>query len=90
MPLIAMFSFLFPSQLNKDHHPHPGVPYSGTSRVGYLPDCEEGRRVLALLRRAFNARVTFTVGRSATTGIDDCVIWNDIHHKTSLHGGQFK
>jgi hypothetical protein len=46
-----------------------------------------GRQVLALLRRAFDQRLTFTVGTSITTGMSDCVIWNGIHHKTSPAGG---
>lgn len=31
--------------------------------------------------------MTFTVGRSVTTGKENSVIWNGIHHKTSLDGG---
>jgi len=27
------------------------------------------------------------VGRSITTGNDNTVVWNDIHHKTSMTGG---
>jgi len=68
-------------------HPHPGMPYHGTKRVAYLPNNHEGQKVCALLRRAFNARLTFTIGQSSTTGKDDQVIWNDIHHKTQLSGG---
>eukprot|EP00918_Siedleckia_nematoides_P034426 GHVU01074895.1.p3 GENE.GHVU01074895.1~~GHVU01074895.1.p3 ORF type:complete len:111 (-),score=11.06 GHVU01074895.1:1141-1473(-) len=29
----------------------------------------------------------FCIGRSLTTGHDDVVVWNGIHHKTSLYGG---
>ena len=43
--------------------------------------------VLELLRKAFKARLTFTIGKSVTTGHDDCVIWNNIHHKTAIYGG---
>ena len=68
-------------------HPHPGRQYYGTHRVAYLPNNEEGKKVYALLRRSFEARMTFTVGRSATTGLEDQVIWNDVHHKTRIHGG---
>jgi Deltex C-terminal domain len=32
--------------------------------------------VLQLLQRAFNQKLTFTVGTSITTGISDCVVWN--------------
>lgn len=42
-------------------HPNPGRPYSGTSRVGYLPDNEQGHTVLQLLTVCFQRRHTFTV-----------------------------
>ena len=45
-----------------------GIPYSGTGRVAYLPDIDEGREVLALLIKAFERRLTFVVGTSVTTG----------------------
>ena len=40
-----------------------------------------------LLRVAFDNRLTFTVGMSRTTGAENVVTWNDIHHKTSIEGG---
>lgn len=33
--------------------------------------------------------MTFTVNRSITTGQDDQVVWNGIHHKTSAGGGAY-
>ncbi|KAM9380534.1 E3 ubiquitin-protein ligase DTX3L [Phaethornis superciliosus] len=68
-------------------HPNPGVSYAGTTRVAYLPDNEEGREILQLLRRAFDQKLIFTVGRSCTTGRENVITWNDIHHKTSTVGG---
>ncbi|KAG8036164.1 hypothetical protein G9C98_004744 [Cotesia typhae] len=56
----------------------------GFPRVCYIPDNELGRRVLALLKIAFERRLIFTVGRSVTTGREDVVTWNEIHHKTEL------
>ena len=35
-----------------------------------------------LLKIAFDRKLVFTVGTSATTGHSNVVIWNDIHHKT--------
>ncbi|KAG9340279.1 hypothetical protein JZ751_021726 [Albula glossodonta] len=72
-----------------DYHFPPGIQerYSGTSRRAFLPANEEGERVLRLLNRAFNQRLLFTVGTSATTGLSNVITWNDIHHKTSMHGG---
>ena len=32
-------------------------------------------------------KVTFTVGTSLTTGMDNVITWNDIHHKTLMNGG---
>ncbi|XP_034025632.1 E3 ubiquitin-protein ligase DTX3L [Thalassophryne amazonica] len=82
-----IIDYYIPSGIQKDEHPNPGQPYEGTSRTAYLPDCREGRRVLNLLTRAFNQRLIFTVGQSSTSGRKNLVTWNDIHHKTSMHGG---
>ena len=57
-------------------HRNPGAPYSGTSRVCYLPDNEEGNKILALLDIAFKRRLTFTIGQSVTSGADNTVVWN--------------
>lgn len=76
-----------PSGIQKEEHPNPGQPYDGISRTAYLPDSAEGRQVLKLLQRAFRQRLVFTVGRSTTSGRNNTVTWNDIHHKTSTHGG---
>jgi len=51
-----------------------------------LPGNAEGEEICKLLREAFNAGLIFTVGKSNTTGEDNVVIWNDIHHKTSKTG----
>lgn len=77
----------FPSGVQGPEHPNPGVPYSGTSRSGYLPDNAEGQEILRLFQLAFDRRLMFTVGRSVTTGDDNTVVWGGIHHKTSTSGG---
>eukprot|EP01015_Nassula_variabilis_P029245 TRINITY_DN6249_c0_g1_i2.p2 TRINITY_DN6249_c0_g1~~TRINITY_DN6249_c0_g1_i2.p2 ORF type:complete len:150 (+),score=20.00 TRINITY_DN6249_c0_g1_i2:63-512(+) len=64
-----------------------GQRYHGTARVAFLPDNEEGREVLKLLKAAFDRRLIFTIGTSVTTGANNCVVWNGIHHKTSIAGG---
>lgn len=71
-------------------NPRPGQPYEGTTRRAYLPNNDEGLQVLALLKRAFDDQHLFTVGRSSTSGRDNVVTWNDIHHKTSIDGGPLK
>ncbi|XP_017306398.1 E3 ubiquitin-protein ligase DTX3L isoform X3 [Ictalurus punctatus] len=82
-----IISYHIPDGTQTSEHPNPGKPYYGTHRTAYLPDNAEGNHVLKLLRRAFDQKLTFTVGFSRTTGADDMVIWNDIHHKTNTHGG---
>uniref|UniRef100_A0A7N8XTQ8 E3 ubiquitin-protein ligase n=1 Tax=Mastacembelus armatus TaxID=205130 RepID=A0A7N8XTQ8_9TELE len=82
-----VIQYSFPSGIQGPEHPNPGVRYSSTSRTAYLPACEEGEKVLRLLRKAFDRRLLFTVGRSATTGLNNVITWNDIHHKTSIAGG---
>ena len=82
-----VIDYHFPAGLQGPEHPNPGQRYHGTSRTAYLLDNREGREVLQILRRAFDARLVFTVGTSNTTGLSNQVIWNDIHHKTSISGG---
>lgn len=79
----------FPPGIQGKNHPHPGQRFGGTTRQAYLPDTREGREVLQLLRRAFDARLVFTVGTSNTTGRSNQITWNDIHHKTSMGGGPY-
>lgn len=55
-------------------------------RVAYLPDNEEGRKVVKLLRIAWDRRIVFTIGTSHTTSRENTLVWN-IHHKTSQTGG---
>ncbi|XP_038609201.1 probable E3 ubiquitin-protein ligase DTX3 isoform X1 [Tachyglossus aculeatus] len=82
-----VIQYVFPPGVQGAEHPNPGVRYPGTTRVAYLPDCPEGNRVLSLFRKAFDQRLTFTVGTSMTTGRPNVITWNDIHHKTSCTGG---
>jgi deltex-like protein len=83
--IVIMYSI--PSGIQGPEHPNPGVHFSGTYRHAFLPDNREGQEVLRLLRICFDRRLTFTVGRSLTTGCDNVVTWNGVHHKTSTHGG---
>lgn len=64
-----------------------GKHYDGTKRVAYLPNNKEGQEVFYLLQKAFHRKLIFTVGKSVTLGIEPAIIWNGIHHKTSLTGG---
>ncbi|XP_077060653.1 E3 ubiquitin-protein ligase DTX3L-like isoform X3 [Siphateles boraxobius] len=76
-----------PDGFQTEKHPNPGKRYYGTRRQAYLPDNREGNEVLSLLQRAFNQKLIFTVGKSTTTGLENAVTWNDIHHKTNISGG---
>ena len=76
-------SYSFPCGVKKDGR----TAYRGTNRSAYLPDSPEGIEVLALLVKAFRRRLSFTVGFSVTTGRDNVVVWNSIHHKTCTSGG---
>ena len=64
-----------------------GIQYSGTHRISYLPNTEEGREILGMLKIAFERKLTFVVGTSVTTGKQNTVVWNGIHHKTITSGG---
>jgi len=79
--------YSIPSGTQGPNHPNSGHAYHGAVRAAYLPDSAEGREILALLRKAFDHRLIFTVGESRTTGASNMVTWNDIHHKTAPSGG---
>ncbi|MCK5894955.1 MAG: hypothetical protein KAG53_11265 [Endozoicomonadaceae bacterium] len=74
---------LFPG-LQSQKHNRPGVAYPAEVRVAYVPDNLEGRKVAFMLQTAFIEKHTFSVGVSRKLGTQDVVVWNDIHHKTSL------
>ncbi|CAF0912065.1 unnamed protein product [Rotaria sordida] len=80
-------TYYFPDGVQDDRHPNPGTRYHGTTRIAYLPNNSDGQHILKLLERAFELRQIFTIGQSRTTGSDNVVTWNDIHHKTSIYGG---
>jgi deltex-like protein len=82
-----VISYTFDGGVQGKNHPNPGQRYTGTQRRAYLPDNKEGRKVLKLLRKAFDQKLTFTIGRSSTTGANNVITWNGIHHKTSPKGG---
>ena len=63
-----------------------GRPYlaTGFPRKAFLPDNQKGNGVLKMLITSFQAKLTFTVGTSHSSGLDDCIVWNGIHHKTKI------
>ena len=82
-----MIHYNMPSAIQTYEHPNPGLPCYGTYRVAYLPNNTEGQKVLRLLQLAFERGLVFKIGRSETTGQDNVVTWNGIHHKTNVDGG---
>jgi len=66
---------------------NPGVNHSGKYETAYLPDNDEGRKLLERLKYAFSRGLTFVVGTSMTTGATNVVTWATIHHKTSPNNG---
>ncbi|KAL5021578.1 hypothetical protein ScPMuIL_000733 [Solemya velum] len=82
-------TYHFSDGIQKENHPNPGKRFTGTTRRAFLPDNTEGRKVLELLKIAFKRKLIFTIGSSRTTGQNDVVTWNDIHHKTSVTTGPF-
>ncbi|KAJ8602470.1 hypothetical protein CTAYLR_001192 [Chrysophaeum taylorii] len=81
-------TYHFPDGVQGPEHPHPGARFSGTTRTAYLPT-PEGDTHFELLKIAFKRRLVFRVGRSITTGRDNCVVWGSIHHKTNRGHGSF-
>ncbi|XP_071602661.1 E3 ubiquitin-protein ligase DTX3L isoform X2 [Heliangelus exortis] len=79
-----LITYVMKGGIQTSKHPNPGRHFVGTTRMAYLPDNEEGQEILHLLRRAFDQKLIFTVGRSCTTGRENVITWNDIHHKTSM------
>ncbi|XP_069140103.1 uncharacterized protein [Argopecten irradians] len=82
-----IINYDFPDGKQGEEHPEPGEEYKGLNRQAYLPDNTQGEKVLKMLKEAFEQRLIFTVGQSRTTGEDNVVTWNDIHHKTRREGG---
>lgn len=83
----AVIEYSFPCGIQGPRNPSPGQRYSGTHRLAYVPLSPAGKAVLLKLMRAWDGRVLFTVGTSITTGCTNTVVWNGVHHKTSMHGG---
>ncbi|RCN38124.1 zinc finger, C3HC4 type [Ancylostoma caninum] len=79
-----------PDGIQEASHIRPGKPFTGTHRRAFVPGTREGTKVLRLLKFAFDRRLIFTVGDSITTGARNTVVWNNIHHKTSIGGGPLK
>lgn len=79
--------YSIPKGIQSCFHDNPGTKYSATRRTAFLPNNLEGIQLLDRLKFAWVHGMTFSIGTSLTTGWQNCVVWNSIHHKTSLDGG---
>ncbi|KAL8435515.1 hypothetical protein ACSSS7_002442 [Eimeria intestinalis] len=82
-----IINYIIEGGIQTERHAQPNTPFIGTRREAYLPDCLKGRQLLKLLIQAFVKGHLFTVGQSVTSGRSNVVVWNGIHHKTSVSGG---
>eukprot|EP00899_Mesostigma_viride_P005332 jgi/Mesvir1/147/Mv13512-RA.1 len=77
-------TYFIPGGMQDPDGDDPGKLFAGTRRDAFLPNSTEGKEVLRQLQQAFQQRLIFSVGTSLTSGRDNVVIWNGIHHKTDL------
>lgn len=82
-----IITYRIPGGLQRTYMEKPGRTFTGTTRRSYLPDNDDGRRLLKRLESAFMRGLTFVVGTSLSTGQQNVVTWASIHHKTNRSGG---
>lgn len=88
-PQVIQIAYSIPSGTQATYHESPGQRFRGASRIAYLLNDAESRRLLQRLCFAFMHGLTFTVGTSLTSGAKNTVTWASIHHKTGLGGHSF-
>ncbi len=81
-----VIDYRIPSGIQLAYHENHGHSFQGATRCAYVPDCDDGRRLVKRLKYAFMRGLTFTVGTSLSTGQANTVTWASIHHKTSMNG----
>lgn len=60
-----VITYAFQGGKQGPEHPNPGQSYSGTSRTCYLPQNEDGEKLLKLLQISWNRKLTFRVSSFA-------------------------
>ncbi|KAM3598433.1 uncharacterized protein V6R79_017995 [Siganus canaliculatus] len=78
-------SYCIPDGIQEEGHPSPGKPFKGGNFEAFLPDCDQAKKLLPRLEKAFKQGLTFTVIEKETRAK---VTWDGIPHKTSLYGGK--
>eukprot|EP00549_Striatella_unipunctata_P023691 CAMPEP_0118693476 /NCGR_PEP_ID=MMETSP0800-20121206/11933_1 /TAXON_ID=210618 ORGANISM="Striatella unipunctata, Strain CCMP2910" /NCGR_SAMPLE_ID=MMETSP0800 /ASSEMBLY_ACC=CAM_ASM_000638 /LENGTH=315 /DNA_ID=CAMNT_0006591723 /DNA_START=732 /DNA_END=1679 /DNA_ORIENTATION=- len=83
----------------KCYHPNPGQLFEDPSqfaslrgyypgRAAFLPDTPEGHKLLTRFKFAWLRGVSFRIGYSQTSRVDNAVVWSGlVWHKTSITGG---
>jgi len=64
-----------------------GTAFTGTHRRAFLPNNNDGLKILGFFKVGFDRKLIFTVGTSVTTGQANTTVWAGIHHKTNTSGG---
>lgn len=82
-----VLTFNFDKGIQGSEHPNPGEPYCGLFCTSYLPNNPAGQEMCNLLRRAFNARLIFTIGNCPATGEKNKIVSNGIELKWNRSGG---
>ncbi|CAI5655626.1 E3 ubiquitin-protein ligase DTX3L1 [Oreochromis niloticus] len=77
--------FSFPEGKQTEKHPHPGQNYAGGVLCAYLPDNREGRKVLALLEKAFYQKLLFRIATNEDG--EDVITTSSIPLKIQSEGG---
>ena len=77
----------FNSGIQIKGHQNPGQRYSSRTEYIYLPRTPQGMQILGMIRLGWKRRMLYTVGRSVTRSLDNVIIFNGIHFKTSRYGG---
>ncbi|XP_071089553.1 E3 ubiquitin-protein ligase TRIM45-like [Haliotis cracherodii] len=55
-------TYRFEDEVLSEEYPFPGLGYCGGEFTAYLPNSPEGQKVLALLKVAWEKKLTFTIG----------------------------
>ncbi|XP_076857020.1 uncharacterized protein LOC143510968 [Brachyhypopomus gauderio] len=85
-----------PDGIQGEDNPCPGAPFKGNRFEAFLPLNEVTKKLLPLLKKAFNKGLTFTIkaelpGGQGQDGVREArVVWGSIPHKTNIDGGTSK
>ncbi|KAG9350103.1 hypothetical protein JZ751_026456 [Albula glossodonta] len=78
-------TYTVPDGIQGEDHPSPGSPFQGGVFDAFLPLNKQTKRLLPLLKRAFDEGLTFTVVEGHKVAR---VTWASIPHKTKMSGGK--